>query len=149
MAEAQPGSMATMDIVRGSSKRAVTVKLGELAPAETARRSENNPGDRSENNSGDRYALGVAVEPLTPELAAQLGAPKDAQGLVVQQVVPNSRAADAGIQQGDLIEAVNRQPVTSVDQLRSAVRTDSRRPVVLLVNRAGKDLSLTVRPAAS
>ena len=149
VAEAQPGSTATMDIVRGGSKRAVTVKLGELAPAENARRSENNPGDRSENNSGDRYALGVAVEPLTPELAAQLGAPKDAQGLVVQQVVPNSRAADAGIQQGDLIEAVNRQPVTSVDQLRSAVRTDSRRPVVLLVNRAGKDLSLTVRPAAS
>jgi hypothetical protein len=44
---------------------------------------------------------------------------------------------------------VNRQPVTSADQLRAAVRTDPSRPVVLLVNRAGKDLSLTVRPSAS
>jgi serine protease Do len=151
VAEAQPGSTATMDIVRNGSKRTVTLKLGELAASETARRNDRNDrNDRNEGNSPvDRSALGVAVEPLTPALAEQIGAPKDAQGLVVRSVDPGSRAADAGIQPGDLIEAANRQPVSTVDQLRSAIRTDSTRPMLLLVNRDGRDLFLTVRPAAS
>ena len=44
--------------------------------------------------------------------------PKDAHGLVVEDVNPDGRAADAGLQAGDVIEEVNRQPVKSVDELQ-------------------------------
>jgi serine protease Do len=66
--------------------------------------------------------------------------------VVVQDVNPDGRAADAGIQAGDVIEEVNRQPVTSVDELRAAVRKASERPVLLLVNRQGNERFVTVRP---
>jgi len=59
----------------------------------------------------------------------------------------NGRAAEAGVQAGDVIQEVNRQPVQSVDELRAAVRRTSDRPVLLLVNREGRDLFLTVRPS--
>ena len=72
--------------------------------------------------------------------------PKDAHGLVVEDVNPDGRAADAGIQAGDVIEEVNRQPVTSVDALRTAVAKTTSRPVLLLVNRQGNELFVTVRP---
>src|SRR5204862_89401 len=75
-----------------------------------------------DSDSGDRTALGVTVAPLTPELAARLGASKDAHGLVVEDVNPDGRAADAGIRSGDVIEQVNRRPVESVDDLRSAIK---------------------------
>jgi serine protease Do len=89
------------------------------------------------------------VAPLTPELAARVGAPKDAHGLVVEDVKPEGRAATAGLQSGDVIEQVNRQPVQSVDDLRTAVKNAGNKPVLLLINRAGHDLFMAVRPANS
>ena len=53
----------------------------------------------------------------------------------------------AGIQPGDVIQEVNRQPVTSVDDLRAALKKSSDRPTLLLINRQGNDLFVTVRPA--
>ena len=65
---------------------------------------------------------------------------------MVQDVNPDDRAADAGIQTGDVIEQVNRQPVQSVEDLRAALRKSPDRPVLLLVNREGSSRFVTVRP---
>ena len=87
------------------------------------------------------------MTPLTPERAARAGLPKGTRGVLVEQVNPDGRAADAGIQPGDVIVEVNRQPVQTVDELRSAVRRANDRPTLLLVNREGQDLFVTVRPS--
>ena len=82
-----------------------------------------------------RYCrIGIAVE-------------KNKDGLVITDVDPDGRAADAGLQAGDVIQEVNRKPVTSVDDLRAAVRARSDRPVLLLVEREGHTRYVTVRPA--
>ena len=94
--------------------------------------------------SGGQAALGLAVEPLTPEVAARLGAAADARGLVVRKVNPEGRAAGAGIQSGDIIEEVNRKPVQSPEDLRAAVNATRDRPLLLLVNREGRNFFLTV-----
>ena len=64
-----------------------------------------------------------------------------------QDVIPDGRAADAGIQPGDVIQEVNRQPVQTVDELRAAAQTLGDKPVLLLINRQGNDLFVTVKPA--
>ena len=92
---------------------------------------------------GDQALLGVAVAPLNAELAQEMGLPRTARGLVVQDVQPDGRAAAAGIQEGDVIQEVNQQPVQTVDALRSAVKQGGNRPLLLLVNREGHDLFLT------
>jgi serine protease Do len=84
---------------------------------------------------------------LTPDLASRVGVPRDVRGLLVQEVNPDGRAADAGIQAGDVIQEVNRKPVATVEELRAAVRTTTDRPTLLLVNREGRDLFVTVRPS--
>ena len=95
----------------------LTVKLDEAsAQRSDARRRAPSPAT-TRRRSAWRSA------PLTPELADALGAPKDAHGLVVEDVDPDGRAADAGMQPGDVIEEVNRQPVRTVDELRAAVRS--------------------------
>ena len=81
---------------------------------------------------------------LTPELKDRAGLPDDAQGLMVQSVSPT---ASAGIQQGDVIAEVNREPVQDVDDLRAALRSSADRPVLLLVNRDGRNIFVTVRPS--
>jgi serine protease Do len=119
------------------------VNLDEANPEKSAR------NDRGESTEADRTALGVSVAPLTPELASRLGAPKDAKGLVIEDVNPDGRAADAGLQAGDVIEQANRRPVESVDQLRQAVKDAGSKSVLLLVNRQGRELFVSVRPAIS
>jgi Do/DeqQ family serine protease len=142
VAEAKPGASATIGIVRDGSEKALTVKLDEASPKRTARAA---PGDAPEE--ADQTALGVGVAPLTPETAARAGLRGSVKGLLVQNVEPDSRAADAGIRPGDVIVEANRKSVTNVDELRAAVRSTSDRPLLLLVNREGHDLFLTVRPS--
>jgi serine protease Do len=142
VASAEPGSTASVEILRDGSNRTVSVTLDEAASSRRA--------DRDDRGTDDKTALGIAVAPLTPELANELGASKDVKGVVVQEVNPSGRAADAGIQQGDIIEEVNRKPVQGVDDLRAAVRQTTDKPLLLLIHRKGAgDVFVTVSPANS
>ena len=104
-------------------------------------------GGQGEGSQGEGGKLGLNVAPLTPELASRLHLPEDKQGLVVTGVDPLGPAADAGLQQGDLIEQANRQPLKSVDDLRAAIQNAGDRPLLLLVTRGNEgSLFVTVRP---
>jgi Do/DeqQ family serine protease len=142
VAEAGPGSSADVVIFRDGSEKHLTVKLDEAAASKSARMRDSEPGA-----SDDKTALGVAVVPLTPELAERARAPKDARGLLVQDVNPDGRAADAGIQAGDIIQEVNRQPVKTVDELKAALKKTSDRPTLILISRQGNSIFLTVKPS--
>ena len=141
VASATPGSTASVVIVRDGDEKTMSVKLDEAASSLASR-------DRSNGPDADKSALGVAVAPITPEVASRAGLEKGATGLVVQQVNPDGRASGAGIQAGDIILEVNRHPVASVDELRSALRGGADRPTLLLVRRGENDIFVTVRPDA-
>ena len=60
---------------------------------------------------------GLQVTDLTPEMAQRLNTNRET-GVVVVGVRPDSKAAKAGVQQGDLILEVNRQSVSSAGELK-------------------------------
>jgi serine protease Do len=142
VADATPGSNATVKILRDGSEKTLTVKLDEADIDKTAR---TRTGDRE--GSDDQASLGISVEPLTPQLATRVGVPKTTTGLVIEDVNPDGRAADANLQSGDVIEQVNRRPVQTVDELRAAVKSAAGKPVLLLINRQGTELFVPVKPA--
>jgi len=67
--------------------------------------------------------FGLEVQPLSAELAKQLGLSASLKGLVVSSVKEGSPAAEAGIQEGDIITKVVRdqklQAVTNVEDFQS------------------------------
>jgi Do/DeqQ family serine protease len=67
-----------------------------------------------------RGILGVNIQTVTPDLADKLGA-ADLAGAFVQQVVEGSAADKAGVKAGDVITAVNGQPVRSAAELRNRI----------------------------
>ncbi len=142
IAETSPQSAAELVIVRDGAEKRITAKLDELSTGKQA-----GSFDRDEAGDADRTALGVAVAPMSPELASRLGVPPTTKGLVVQNVDPDGRAVKAGIRSGDVIQEVNRRQVDSVADLRAALRQTSDKPALLLINRQGADIFVTVKPA--
>src|SRR5499433_4219933 len=67
-----------------------------------------------------RGLLGVSMYTVTPDIAQSLGL-ANAQGALVSQVVGGSPAERAGIRTGDVITAINGQPVKSNGELRNAI----------------------------
>lgn len=141
VASTQPGTEVTLTLLRDGREVRVALTLGEL-PARTATQGQ----QEGDQDSGDTGKYGLTVEPLTPDLATRLGLKATDQGLVVSQVDPNGPAAEAQIQPGDLIQEVNRQPVRNANEFRAALQRSGARPALVLVNRRGRTIYLTLRP---
>jgi serine protease Do len=131
VASSQPGSKATVTIMRNGREEARQVVLAELP----GKRVAANGGAGGAN--GGRY--GMTVSPLTPDVASQLGV-RAKDGLVVEAVAPASAASQAGLRSGDVIVEVNNKPVGSLSQFQEAVKANPERPALLLVNRQGGEL---------
>jgi Do/DeqQ family serine protease len=67
-----------------------------------------------------RGRIGVAIQDLTPDVAEALGL-AETQGAVIGSVEANSPAADAGLQAGDVIVAVDKNEIAGSAELRNRV----------------------------
>jgi Do/DeqQ family serine protease len=133
----QPGTEVTLTRIREGDRADVKVRLGELNAAAAA--------GSQRRESPAQAQLGIEVQPLTPEMARQLGI-EEAAGVVVRNVDPLGPAAEAGLRAGDVITQVNRRPVRSVAELREAAGDDASSDVLLLVKRRGATFFASVRP---
>ena len=69
---------------------------------------------------------------------------KATQGLVVQNVMDGSPAADAGFARGDVIVEVDKKPVKSVAELKETVDKHRKgKPMLFRVHRRDASLFLT------
>ncbi len=88
--------------------------------------------------------IGVQIQPVTSDIADSLGL-KKAEGALVAEPQANSPAEKAGIKSGDVIVAVNDEPVKDARSL--ARRIGAMAPgttIRLAINRSGSDRNLTL-----
>jgi serine protease Do len=81
------------------------------------------------------------VEPLGDEQRRRAGLPPRAAGVAVRSVEEGSAAQSAGLQPGDVILELNRQPVAHPVQFAALYRA-ARGKVLLLVVREGSTMYL-------
>lgn len=130
-----PGAKANMKVLRDGHTMDIAVTLGSF-PDEKGDHAANLGGGSSEHSASGLD--GVSVQPLTPDIARQLNVPPQTHGLAVSSVDQSSAAAEGGLQEGDVIMEVNRQPVTTVSELNHAISAAPQgKAILLLVNRAG------------
>ncbi len=94
-----------------------------------------------------KYMVGVHCNPVTPALRHHLDLSDDV-GLIVDAVTENSPAANAGIQQYDILLYANQAALSSVDDLVNAVNKagDEGLPLSLNLLRKGKEVAVEVEP---
>ncbi|MFN2333868.1 MAG: DegQ family serine endoprotease [Wenzhouxiangellaceae bacterium] len=91
------------------------VGIGFAIPASTALDVMNQLVEYGEVRRG---SLGVEVQAISSELRRALDA-GEVDGAVVTRVLPDSAAAEAGLQPGDVIVGLDRRPVGNVQDLRN------------------------------
>ncbi len=95
-------------------------------------------GSRLHLRHGGGAFLGVELSDLTPELRTHFGVPQDA-GVMVGKLVDESPAFRAGLEVGDIVTAVDGEPVASSSALARAIRGhEDGETVVLEVWRDGQ-----------
>jgi len=130
-----PAASAQAQVVTQSGPGVAQVQVGArpMQLAEPVRLSE--------------YWLGLQCAPVDEALRAQLGL-AEGQGLVVQEVMPDSPAAKAGLKRFDVLAAVDGKPIKGIADLVAAVdKAKDKKDVALEVIRGGEKVEVKARPA--
>jgi len=88
---------------------------------------------------------GAMLEKMSAQLAGYFGAPNGA-GLLVRSVQPNSPAALAGMQAGDVVVRADTRAVMSTSDWAKAIKNSHGRPLAIVVLREKKEQTLTLTP---
>ncbi|MDB9447730.1 HhoA/HhoB/HtrA family serine endopeptidase [Anabaena sp. CS-542/02] len=103
----------------------------------------------------DHPYLGIQMLTLTPDIKASINRdPRNGlnlradQGVLLVEIVPRSPASVAGLKSGDLIQSINNQPVTKIEEVQNLVQNSRIGiPLEIQVERNGQLISLEVSPA--
>jgi serine protease Do len=130
VADTAPGSKVAVKIWRDRGEKTLELTVGAMDTQAVA---------VAPDSAQPQGKLGVAVRPLSPQEARQLGTEG---GLLVQEA--GGAAARAGIRPGDVIVAVNAKPVKGVDDLKRQI-DESKGRVAVLVERDGQRVFVPVQ----
>jgi serine protease Do len=114
--------------------------------AQTPDSPQGQDGDDADASASPSGAFGsIEVRELTPQLAQSLGVPSSVRGVVVTRV--GSEGSASGLRPGDVIEAVNQEPVASLRDYQQAIQAlDPNQPQVLSVCRQRSRSFVVVKP---
>ena len=128
VASREPGTTATLQVVRDGRPMNVPVKLAERPQRD---RSDAPRGERPQPSSNPRSSpLGMSVREMDDEDRQRV--PDGVDGLVVTRVEAMGPAFDAEIERGHVLLEINRRPVRSYDDFRQA-SADARPGDILTV----------------
>jgi len=139
VASVEPGKKVAMVVMRTSTK-------GKPEQVKVNAEVGTYPADEAvaAGRDGESQVLGLEVKNLDSKIGEGLGT-DDLKGVVVTQ--SHGPAAEAGIQRGDIIREVNRNPVANVDDFAAAIKElEKDQPALLLIERKGSTLFVTVKP---
>jgi serine protease Do len=137
VAQTPIGTSVPVEVIRNGKRQTIEVTVAELKEEQLASAKSEEPGSN----------WGLQVQSITPEIANQLNLSSN-KGVVVRGVQPDSPAADAGIQQGDVVLEVNHAKVGTVDDFLSAAKQakKNKNSALLLVQRGNATMYTVIKP---
>ncbi len=127
-----------IEVIRGDKHVTLSATIEELKDEQIASAKDSEaPGTN----------WGMQVQDITPEIAAQLHSP-NAKGVVIRNVRPDSSAAEAGLQAGDMVLEIDHKKVGSADDFASMAKAaqKDKKSALLLVQRGSSTLYTVINP---
>lgn len=137
------GGKVPVVVMRNGQRLTVNVQVGQRPTDEELAKQQGGDQDQGQALNDDTpvapgSALGLSLQALNPQIIRALNLDANQKGVVITAIDPNSRAAEKGLQRGDVIMSINRQPVSKPTDVTAAVdaaRRAGRSTVVMLVKR--------------
>jgi serine protease Do len=134
--DTKAGNTARMTVWREGRERAVNVTIGSPQP----RQKQAEATGEDSPQQATQPVVGLALAPLSSEKKRQLELPASAKGVLIQRVAPDSRAAESGLEAGDVIVRIGDEPVATPSEAMAKIKkaqSEKRPAVLLLVMREG------------
>jgi serine protease Do len=110
--------------------------VGELPNAEQVASAAGGEEDQAVRAE----AMGMHFVPLTSQLRRELHLAKDVHGVAITRVDPGSAADEVGLSEGDIVVAIDQQPVDTPQEAVAKLKEIAASPkksALLLLNRRG------------
>jgi serine protease Do len=158
VAETPVGRTVTIELLRKENadapveERTAEITLGRLEGNEQASTSEaedGEPAEEVEEAPARSPTLGMSLTDLTAELRERFSIADNVNGVVVEEVDPDSSAAEEGIEAGLVIVEIAQESVDSADAVRTRLgelRESGQRSALILVSEGNGDLRFVVVP---
>jgi serine protease Do len=136
--ETKPGTSAPLEIWRKGKHQTLTIKVAELSAPKPAATEKPNP--KAEPTAST--ALGLTVVEVPAEMQRKL---RIKGGVLVRQA--EGAAANAGVEEGDVVLSVGDTDITSPSQFVSVVsKLDRSKRTALLVRRGDQTVWVAIAP---
>ena len=123
IAATAPGTQAKLGVFRNGQEKTITVTLGKFPRASTEAKAE------EQRAQSEATVLGLKLAPASILAAGE-------HGVIITDISPNSRAAESGLQTGDIILDVGRHAVNTPAEVRKLVdeaHAQAKRSVLLRI----------------
>ncbi|MBN1154810.1 DegQ family serine endoprotease [candidate division KSB1 bacterium] len=130
IASIEPDTRVQLTVIRNGESQTVTVRLGEHPDTERSEPVAEKPKSTEK--------IGIRVENLTSATRSEYGY-EDDEGVLVTYVKSGSIAFREGIRTGDLIKAINREMITSVNDFNKVINDIEEDEIIFMRLKKGKD----------
>ncbi len=142
IAQSKVGSTVVMKVLRDKKDMEIKATVAELAQ-DVAEAEE---GIKAEESAEENKLAGFSAMDLTADIAKQLGLSRDAEGVVIVSVEPESAADEAGLRKGDLIQEINKSKVNDLKDFNKAVsHIRDGDTVLLFISRGDSKFYITLK----
>ncbi len=132
---AAPGTKIDFKIIRDGKEQTIPLTLGEFKEKKVVKKTEYN-----------NVLRGITVQEITQSLRDKLNLPENLNGVVITNISSDSPTQGL-LQQGDVIQEVNREAIQSAQDFDQAVgKIGDKDTVLLLIYREGGSVYLTIKP---
>lgn len=137
----KPGTKVEFLINRGRKELTLEATIGRV-PSDTVASTSPVQNRRADVEEG--ALKGVSLGKLDDQIRSQLGLDDDERGVVVLEVAPGSKAAEVGLNPGDVITEVNREEVTDPREAIAKAKDRNGRPTLLRVTDGKRNRFLAI-----
>jgi serine protease Do len=123
-----PGTKVRIKVLRDEKEKTFTVTLREMPEQKLTATSESN-----DNESDEEALKGVGVSDLDSAARSQFNIPDQVKGAMITEVDPDSASYEAGLRQGDVIQEINHQAVTSAEDAVKASQGKTKKSTLVRV----------------
>lgn len=139
VSETPIGKKVAVEMMSKGKRKVISLIVGEI----------NGKIDIAKNKAtdSDKTIYGMRLSSITEESRLKLNLKSNITGIIVLNVDKKSIAAKYGLKRGDIINAVNQQPINKVEEFISLVdesKKIQRKSVVIQVYRSGRVLFLNM-----